>query len=154
MGTTIAWIWFLYQLLPRQVYPGWDTLSYVAVGNRPFDVTSMFVLRPLHCVSLQDVWSQQQNPEHSRWVEREDWCHGFWMEVVGSTGWRGQLQLLALDVNKVVGLRYWKTGKKLWGWHPSTEICRSVTLVMNCVLLGAFGGWCIVIIRICSFLSV
>jgi hypothetical protein len=42
--------------------------------------------------------------------------------------------------------------RRLWGWHPSIEICRSVILVMNCVLLVAFGGWCIVIC-ICSFLS-
>ena len=76
MGTMIAWIWFLYQLLPRQVYPGWDTLSYIAVGNQAIWCYTVFVLRSLHYVSLEDVWSQQQNPEQSRWVEREDWCHG------------------------------------------------------------------------------
>jgi hypothetical protein len=30
-----------------------------------------------------------------------------------------------------------------WGWHPGAETCRSLILVMNCILFSAFLGWCI-----------
>ena len=33
--------------------------------------------------------------------------------------------------------------KTPWGWHPGAETCRSLILVMSCILLSACVGWCI-----------
>jgi hypothetical protein len=33
--------------------------------------------------------------------------------------------------------------KNSWGWHPGAETCRTLILVMNCILLSAHVDWCI-----------
>jgi hypothetical protein len=156
MGSMIAWIWFLYQILPRPVYPGWDTMNCIAVGNQASWCYHVFVLRSLHFVKRICDHSSKTQSRADEWKGKIEVMVR--LEVDGNIGWLGQLRQLALEsletrkkvVSQVPDLTA-VTFKRCLCTHGTQEVVWKGGRDLQCVLLRDVSKILIVVFCITVF---